>query len=54
MTDPTPPIPPAPPTHEAVAAVLIAAADGAPLLADQPVSELHWGLQRVDTAAGRL
>jgi hypothetical protein len=52
MTDPTPPIPPAPPTHEAVAAVLIAAADGAPLLADQPVSELHWGLQRVDTASG--
>lgn len=40
------------PTSEAVAAALIAAADGAPLLADQPVSELVHGPQRITMANG--
>ena len=39
-------------TNETIAAALIAAADGAPLLADRPVAELGWGIQRVDLASG--
>lgn len=40
------------PDREALAAVLIAAADGAALVADRPVAEVRWGLQRVDLASG--
>jgi hypothetical protein len=47
MTD----LPPRP-TSEAVAAALIAAADGAPLLADHPVTPDDFGLQRITMANG--
>ena len=40
------------PTREALAAVLTAAAAGAPLVADRPVAEVRWGVQRVDMASG--
>jgi len=52
MAERTPPQPPPRPTSEAVAAALIAAADGAPLLADQPVAELVHGTQRITMASG--
>ena len=50
MTDPT--LPPAPPSRDALAALLTQAAEGEPLLADRPVSEVGWGLQRIDFANG--
>ena len=40
------------PTRDALAAVLTAAAAGAPLVADRPVAEVRWGVQRVDMASG--
>jgi len=40
------------PDREAMAAVLAAAAAGAPLVADRPVSEVRWGVQRIDMANG--
>ena len=43
---------PAPPSRAALAAVLVQAADGAPLLADRSVSAVDWGLQRIDLASG--
>ena len=51
MTDPTQP--PTPPSRAALAAVLVQAAEGEPLLADRPVS-LNWlaGKQRIDLANG--
>ena len=42
--------PPAPPSRAALAAVLVQAAEGEPLLADRPA--LDWGLQRIDLANG--
>ena len=51
MADLTPAAPPRP-TSAAVAAALIAAADGAPLLADQPVAELWHGTQWITMASG--
>jgi len=44
--------PPAPPSRAALAAVLAQAAEGEPLLADQPVLIGDWITQRVDTANG--
>lgn len=49
---PDPHDPPPRPTSAAVAAALIAAADGAPLLADQPVAELGIGTQWITMASG--
>ena len=50
MTDPIQP--PAPPSRAALAAVLVQAADGAPLLANRPVPACDWATQRVDLANG--
>jgi hypothetical protein len=44
--------PPAPPSRAALAAVLAQAAEGEPLLADQPVLVGDWITQRVDMANG--
>ena len=50
MIDPTQP--PAPPSRAALSAVLVQAADGAPLLANRPVDPLDWCAQRVDLQNG--
>lgn len=49
-----PPEAPAPPTGEQLAAVLIAAANGAPLLADRSGQEIGSGFQRVDVVVDGL
>ena len=43
---------PAPPSRAALAAVLIQAADGEPLLANRPVDPIDWCTQRVDLQNG--
>ena len=50
MTDPT--HPPAPPSRAALAAVLVQAAESAPLLADRPVDPLEWCAQLIDLQNG--
>jgi hypothetical protein len=49
-----PPETPAPPTGEQLAEVLLAAADGAILLADRPGRDIDSGHQRVDVLAPAL
>lgn len=44
--------PPPPPTVEQLTAMIRRAADGEPLVADQPVEAGWWGLQTVDLASG--
>lgn len=46
------PLSPAPPRRAALAAVLIRAAEGEPLLADRTVEPDNWATQRVDLACG--
>lgn len=46
------PEPYTPPTMTQLAAIVIRAADGEPLVANRPVSEIQWGLQTVDLACG--
>ena len=41
-----------PPTRAELVAVLRQAGGPEPLLADRPVAEIEWGLQRVDMASG--